>query len=76
MVAYPTEVRVVFVLRRSAMIWAPSTFNWLAPKLRRRAESGCHRVLTAGKGGLVTYLTLCSVWLTFSASETCFAPSA
>ena len=35
-----TEVRVVFVLRRSAMICAPSTFSELQAKLRMRAKIG------------------------------------
>ena len=48
MAAYLTEVRVVFVFRRSAMICAPSTFNWLAPKLQTRTEAECQRLLTVG----------------------------
>ena len=45
---YPMTVRVVFVFKRSAMICAPSTFKSLPPKLRRKAQSECQRLLTVG----------------------------
>ena len=41
---------MVFVLRRSETIFAPSTLNLLAPKLRTRAKSKCQRLLTVGLG--------------------------
>ena len=44
--AYSTDVRVVFVFKRSAMIRAPSTFKRLAPKLQNMAEWCCQGVLT------------------------------
>ena len=44
MAVYPTDVRVVFVFKRSAMIRAPSTFKSLEPKLQKwpnGAVRGC-----------------------------------
>ena len=49
MAAYLTEVRVVFIFRRSAMICAPSDINWLPDKLRTSAKSVCQRLLTVEK---------------------------
>ena len=48
MAAYLTEVRVVFIFRRSAMICAPSDFNWLPAKLQTGPKSECQRLLTVG----------------------------
>ena len=48
--AYPTEVRVIFAFRRSAMIWAPSASSELPLKLRATSKWKCQGVLTTRKG--------------------------
>ena len=48
--AYSMEVRVEFVLRRSAIIFAPSTFRPLPPKLQTGVEWTRQGVLTVGFG--------------------------
>ena len=75
MAAYLTEVRVVFVLRRSAMICTPSTFNSLPPKLRTRTESGCQRLLTVGTWANCAYFSVWRASFDLSASPSAFAPS-
>ena len=76
MVAHLTLVRVVFVFRRSAMIFAPSTRSPLKPKLRRRVELGRQRLLTleacAMKGG--THLSLQRELLLLSISQSAMRP--
>ena len=74
--AYLTLARVVFVLRRSAMICAPSALRPLKPKLQTRVEWTRQGVLTVGKRCAAAYLRVCRVELVFSASEMCIAPSA
>ena len=68
---------MVFVLRMSAMICAPSTFNSLPPKLRTRAKRTCQRLLTvkasAGKGA--AYSREVRLWLMVRACAIAFAPS-
>ena len=69
-------VRVVFVLRRSAIIFAPSTFRLFPPKLQTRVKRMRQGVLTLLGWSSGTYFSLTMVWLLASISAMNFAPSA
>ena len=69
-------VRVVFVLRRSAIIFAPSTSRMFPPKLQTRIKRMRQGVLTVGRGDKAAYLSSNNVELPLRASARCFAPSA
>ena len=74
--AYPTLVRVVFVFKRSAMIFAPASFSALSPKLRKGVEQRRQRALTEGKEREAAYSSACRVSFLARPSEMYFAPSA
>ena len=57
------------------MIFAPSTFSSLPPKLQTGVKWTRQGVLTVAEGQVVADLTLVSVELTVSMSATCLAPS-
>jgi hypothetical protein len=68
-------VRVVFVLRRPAIIFAPFTFRPFWPKLQTGVEWTRQGVLTVGIGRAVAYLSSLRLEFVLRASLSALAPS-
>ena len=67
---------MVFVLRRSAIIFAPSTFRPLLPKLQTGVEWTRQGVLTVGRWAWAAYSRDVRALFSLRPSERCLAASA